>query len=271
MDPKAAKDTVDSIRILTSKLHESIVPLLVNHAVRLCSLNLGGKFTLSAAAEMLAAKMPNTEITDDEWAFALLGMETQHSAVVEAELANTATATDQWFRDGKLRFANPPEVKIGDKALQLETGLLIVKIIQIQFSARQMQRFTADSNAEDATIINAKWKLSTEFEQVCVDTPCSFDVKTSPLPQCFSGIIDNAVQTAKEFKAAAQHAITEASRTSTLNAFLQAQGLQLEKKVDHVVVVEYPSRVAKAFESKRLPQWSTTRSRYSMSVRLAHS
>ena len=238
MDPAAAKDTVDSVMMLLSKLHESIVPLLVSHAVRLCALNLGGTFTLSAVGEMLASKPPNTPISGDEWAFALLGMEAQHSAVVEAELANTATATDQWFRDGKLRFANPPEVKIGDKALQLETGLLIVKIIQIQFSARQMQRFTADSNAEDATIINAKWKLSTEFEQVCVDTPCSFDVKMSPLPQCFSGIIDNAVQIAKEFKAAVQHAITEASRTSTLNAFLQAKGLKIEEKVDYVVVTQ---------------------------------
>ena len=239
MDLGAAKDTVDSINMLTSKLRDSIVPLLVNHASRLCTLDLGDGVALSDAAEALATRKPGTGLADDEWAFILLCMTAKHAVALEAELAKTGTSTDKWFDAGQLRVVCPL-VPVGsgssEGSLPLETALLIGKIVLVEYSAIQMKRFAGTSDQSSSAIIRAKWKLCQAFEQVCADAPCPFKPNKSPLPMCFGNVLSGAITIAKEFKAAVQHAASEAARSSTIAAFVQAQSLQIETKVDCVVV-----------------------------------
>ena len=238
MDLGAAKDTVDSIKMLTSKLRDSIVPLLVNHASRLCTLDLGDGVTLSDAAEALATRKPGTGLADDEWAFILLCMTAKHAVALEAELAKTGTSTDKWFDAGQLRVVCPL-VTVGsgssEGSLPLETALLIGKIVLVEYSAIQMKRFAGTSD-QSSSAIRTKWKLCQAFEQVCADAPCPFKPNKSPLPMCFGNVLSGAITIAKEFKAAVQHAASEAARSSTIAAFVQAQSLQIETKVDCVVV-----------------------------------
>ena len=238
MDLAAAKDTVSSINMLTSKLRDSIVPLLVNHASRLCALDLGDGVTLSDAAEALATRKPGTGLADDEWAYILLCMTAKHAVALEAELAKTGTSTDKWFDAGQLRVVCPL-VPVGsgssEGSLPLETALLIGKIVLVEYSAIQMQRFARTSD-QSSSAIRTKWKLCQGFEQVCADAPLPFKPNKSPLPMCFGNVLSGAITIAKEFKAAVQHAASEAARSSTIAAFVQAQSLQIETKVDCVVV-----------------------------------